>query len=161
MNSRNESRLERAALLLAAIKDIAPPGHPQPIPLAEASRQFRESFEQYLVELRRSNGRAEQWFNGLVMGIMERTGKSRDEAIRAALASSPVAPTSHTAVIGTIRTYWLRCAQLNSTVPRAMRVPPEQFVLGWLIEASADDLVTLLSRLTYFPVGLDKNGQWI
>ena len=72
-----------------------------------------------------------------------------------------VTPADFTDVIGTIRRFWLECDALNKKIQRSERVPPEQFILEWLLDGEHDDLVSFLSKLTYLPIGLDQEGNWI
>lgn len=151
----------RASLLVVSIADVAPQGHPQPVELAAASPGHRRLLEEYLAELRRSAKDAIRWWNGLVEGIRERTGASEDRAQRDVWADVPAGPATHAHVLATLRRYWLRCAELNASLLPSDRVPPEQLVLGWLMELGESELVGMLGHLTYFPVGLDDKGQWV
>jgi hypothetical protein len=161
MASAPQNESVRIAQLLASIADVAPRGHPKPRSLQEASDAHQQLFKEYVAELKRSHRKAEEWVNGLVEGIMRRARKSKERAILEVRATSPAAPASYSTVLGTIRHFWLRCVELNDSVPAAERVPPEQFVLGWLTEGNHAELAAMISRLTYFPVGLDKSGHWV
>jgi|SRR5215831_18880230 hypothetical protein len=151
---------ERAHLLLLSIADVAPPGHPQSLSLAEASDEHRKLFRRYIADLEDSVGEAEAWWTGLVERAMQRNRKSRDRAERDAFAEAPVGPASHGRVLATVRKFWLECAALNAANRTARAVPPEMLVLGWLIDEQ-NSLYRTLAFLTYLPIGLDEQGRWI
>jgi hypothetical protein len=152
---------DRVDRLIAAIADVAPFGHPAPLNLSQAGREHRQLFRHYLADLKTAYERAQEWWNGLIKGLMKDAGLSREEAERAVQADSPLGPADDSDIIATIRRYWLECAKLNGVVPALEQVPPEQFVLGWLVEDGHDTFAELISRLTYFPVGLDQSGNWV
>lgn len=151
---------ERALLLVSAIADVAPPGHPRPIDAQHAGAPYGALHREYLAELGASIQAATSWWDGRIKLSMQRNRRSRERAERDELAIAPVGPASHGRVVGAVRGYWLRCAALNESEPEAQRVPPEQFVLGWLIETEPA-LVAVLGRYTYLPVGLDVDGRWV
>ena len=151
---------ERAALLVSAIADVAPPGHPAPIDARDAGPRYEALYREYLAELGASVQEAMEWWEGRIKLSMQRNRRNRERTERDQFALVPVGPASHGRVIATLRKFWLRCAALNNDEPEARRVPPEQLVLGWLIETQPS-LVAILGRLTYLPVGLDADGQWV
>jgi hypothetical protein len=161
MTRSNEDPKDRIALMLAAIADVAPPGHPLPRGIDRASEKHRRLFEEYLPALERSRHKAEARWNGLVLGLMERTGKTRERALRDLRASKPAGRAAHVEFIGTVRRYWLKCANLNETMPEHERVPPEEFILEWPAATGADACVDTLTEFTYFPVGLNEEGRWV
>jgi hypothetical protein len=163
MPSLSEADRLRVDALLAAVRDIAPAGHPAPVSIGEAGESYRKAFEQYVADLGRARAAGEAWIKGRVDVIVEGTAQSREEALREVLAESPLGPADHASVIGAIRRNWLRCATMNASVRAEQRVPPEQFMLGWLVETNQIDLVTLLVPLPYWPVGLDlrEKDQWM
>src|SRR5262247_619431 len=82
MDKSFELKSDRIRALLAAVKDIAPPGHPKPIPIDKASQLHRELFERYVSDLRRAKEEAEEWLEGIVTTLMERTRGDRERAIK-------------------------------------------------------------------------------
>jgi hypothetical protein len=161
MAQLSEALETRIALMRAGIADVAPPGHPPPRRMSEGSDQHKRLFQEYLPALQRSRQKAEDRWNGLVRGLIERTGKTRERAIRDVQASKPAARAAHAELIATVRRYWLACAQLNDVVPEQRRVAPEDFILTWLAEVPAVECIETLTEFTYFPVGLTKEGRWI
>jgi hypothetical protein len=159
----NEADKQSVDRLLAAVRDVAPPGHPKPLAIASAPESHRRAFEQYVAELRRAKAEADERWNGIVEGIIERTGKTPQEAQQAARDRNALGPSSHTRVVGTIRKHWQRCVELNASASPVERVPPEQFVLAWLVDENHVDLAQLVSGLTYWPIGLNmqEKDQWV
>jgi hypothetical protein len=126
-----------------------------------ASDNHKRLFKEYLPALQRSTQVAEERWNGLVEGLMERTGVTRERALRDIRATSRAGPGEESEFIATVRRYWLKCAEVNDTVPEQQRVPPEEFILKWPAEAGATGCLTILAQLTYLPVGLNKEGRWV
>jgi hypothetical protein len=149
------------ALKMAAVADIAPPGHPAPIPRSVALPVHKRWFDEYVRAASRAAARAQTRWNGLIEGVIERGGVDRDRALREIQATSPAGPGEDSEFIAEIRRYWLKCVEANDDVPQDKRVPPEQFVLEWAANAGAFDIVDLIVQLTYFPVGLDQDGRWV
>ncbi|MBC7604111.1 MAG: hypothetical protein H7255_15815 [Ramlibacter sp.] len=156
----DETAIERARLLVAAVADIAPPDHPKALDAGAAGLPYRRLHREYMAELEDSVGEAQAWWDGLIDHGMKRNRTSRERAERDALAEAPIGPAMHGRVLAAVRRFWLRCDALNRKRPVAERVPPEQFVLGWLIDAQSAH-VAVLGRYTYFPVGLDADGNWV
>jgi hypothetical protein len=146
--------------LLLSVADVAAPDHPQPVAVSEADEEHRQLFHRYVAELEQSIGEAEAWWTGLIERAMQRNRKSRDRAERDAFAEAPVGPASHGRVLATIRKFWLECDALNVARPTSRAVPPEQLVLGWLIDQQSA-LYRTLAFLTYLPIGLDERGRWV
>jgi hypothetical protein len=161
MQRPNDPPAERITLIIDAVREVAPPDHPAPRGMNQGSIHHRRLFDEYLPALRQSRERAERRWNGLIERLMERTGVDRDRALRDVWARSPAGPGTNPDFLATIRRYWLKCAELNDDVPRDERVPPEEFIVRWPAEAGADACVDVLTRLTYMPVGLNKEGRWV
>ena len=155
-----DAALERARLLVSAIADVAPPGHPAPIEAHAAGASYRTLHAQYLTALRAAVEEAMEWWEGRIKLAMKRNRSSRERTERDQFTTVPTGPASYGTVVAAVRQYWLRCAALNESEPEGGRVPPEQFVLGWLIDAEPE-LIAILGRYTYLPIGLDAEGRWI
>jgi len=149
------------ALMIQAIREVAPPNHPMSRRMQQGSIRHQSLFDEYLAVLRQSRQKAERRWDGLIERLVARTGVDRDRALRDLWAKSPAGPGTHTEFLATIRRYWLKCAELNDDVPGDERVPPEEFILRWPADAGAHDCVDMLTRLTYMPVGLNKEGRWV
>jgi len=157
---KEQSHKHRALALLSAVGDIAPPGHPSPIPIERANSTYRAIFRRYVSEMRRSKKAAEDWWDAIVETETERNRGGRGEALRQLLVERPLGALSYGEVIATVRKYWLECAATNRQSPEAERVPPECLVLAWL-DAGNDELAQFLSGWTFWPMGLDESGNWV
>src|SRR3954447_75828 len=102
MQRPNDPPAERVALIIAAVREIAPPDHPAPRGIQQGSTRHRRLFEEYLPALRRSREKAEQRWNGLIERQMERTGVDRERALRDLWAKSPAGPGTNADFLGTI-----------------------------------------------------------
>ena len=160
-NQPFEFKSDRIQALLTAVKDVAPSGHPRPISKERATKAHRELFDRYLSDLRLAKQQAEEWWDGRITVLMECTRVDRNQVVKEYKAKNPVEPVNFTRVIGAIRRFWLECTTLNNKVKASERVPPEQFILGWLMDGTHDDLAGFLSGLTYWPIGLDQEGNWV
>jgi hypothetical protein len=149
--------LERATELLRAIQDVAPDDHPRVG--SEGSTTHRDLFDQYLTELREAKELAEGWWEALIATEEEDRTGDREQAIANVEGRRPVGPVAHGAIIEVVRKFWLACAALNRQVSEVERVAPEEFVLGWLT-SEYQDLAAFLSRLPYWPIGLDQTN-WV
>jgi hypothetical protein len=120
----------------------------------------RRLFTQYLAQLEKAKIAGEGWYAGLIGSEEEITG-DHDQAVANVRARRPVGPVCHPDVTGTIRSYWLKCVNLNSQVDDSQRVAPEEFLLGWLIGLGHDDLSEFVARYPFWPMGLNFEGKWI
>ena len=161
MERPHDSPQERMRLMIAAIRDVAPPGHPAPVGLTGGSPRHKRLFDEYVAALRHVRQRAEERWSGLVEGIMENEDVTRAEADAQLRATSPAGPGEDSEFVAAVRRYWLKCVALNDAGGPAERVPPEEFILQWPAEAGAAACVAVLTQLTYLPVGLDDQGRWI
>lgn len=162
MPPSNTSWTTRAKNLIVAVRDVAATDHPSPLLMSAAGPRHRHVFSTYVRKLRAAKKVADEWWESLVennRGSRRRNG--REEAVRRAKELRPLGPRSDPNFIGLLRQYWFECWALNATVNPEQRVPPEDFLLAWLIEAGEDELAEFVSGLTYWPVGQDKKGRWV
>jgi hypothetical protein len=149
---------ERARLLVQAVRDVQPVGHPRPN--STGSSRHHVLFESYVKRLREHKRVSEAWINALIDSEEEETG-DRDQAIANVLERRPIGAVSHPFVTGTVRKYWLACVSLNGEVQRADQVAPEEFILLWLMQRGHVDLAELLAGYPFWPVGMDADGRWV
>jgi hypothetical protein len=154
--TRWRSRIQN---LIAAAKDVAPEDHPSSAK-SDLSKKHRALFKEYLAELGEAKETAEGWWGALILAEEERTD-DHDQAVENVEERRPVGPSVHGSVIAVVRKYWLACDSLNRLVDRPERVPPEEFVLGRLVDGNHDDFAEFLAGFPFWPIGLDREGNWI
>jgi hypothetical protein len=147
--------------LLEAPLDLAMSGAPvwryvqMPRPIRHV-----QLFEAYLGELNVVIPEAQGWWSGSLSKHQQRLG-SLDEAMRLVWFNRPAGPASYPNVVGVVRRYWLACDALNREAAEVtQRVPPEIFLLQWLVEEEDMEAVRVLAGMPYWPVGLDAEGHW-
>jgi hypothetical protein len=129
-------------------------------PLSKAGKAYQALFAEYRDALEKVLPIAAAWWSGIITSQMKGTSQSREEATTNAFLQRIAGPASDPQVIAVVRTSWLKCAQLNAAAPEADRVPPQEVLLGWLVEAGESDLVQLITCMPYWPIGLDASGNW-
>jgi len=144
-------------MLIRSVKDVVP--SPPGVALTAASKPYRTLFEAYLAELRTAKGWAEKWWDSLIEAEQAR-GRSRKRAVANVKSSWPVGAVAHKGIIGVIRKYWLECQKLNQKAAESKRLPPEEFIMGWLIRQD-ETLAAFLSDLPFWPMGIDEEGNWV
>jgi len=140
--------------------DVTPrsPGPSSPR-LQDASDQHRLLFQTYVAEFQKLYPELSRiWDREIETGVTR--GLEREQAVAAAHERALAGPAAHPRLIALVRWYWLQCHALNREVGAHAGVPPEQLLLGWLIEVGKSDLVQLIACLPYWPIGLDENGNW-
>jgi hypothetical protein len=146
--------------LMNAPRDLpaSAPLREPPITFSEASPPHREAFAEYLAAMAEVYDFASKWWEATLDGIVEESGVSR--AVNIALSRRLAGPAALPDVVWLVRTYWLKCVEINQSVAEAQRVPPEVFLLKWLIDKGEQEWVKLLSSMPYWPIGLDENAKW-
>lgn len=147
-----------AQLLLQAAKDIAPPGHPRSGSVGSIRHQAL--FEQYVLKLEKYKREGEAWINGLIDFEENKTG-DRNQAIENVKDRRPVGAVSDPSVTGVVRKFWLACVSLNRELAEEERVPPEEFILEWLILKGYEELAEFLTGYPFWPLGLDDHDHWV
>jgi len=147
---------DRADMLIRSVKDVVP--SPPGVVFTAASKPYRALFEAYLAELRTAKDWAEDWWESLIETEKGRTG-SRKRAVVNVKSRWPVGPVAHKGMIGVIRKFWLGCQALNRKAAESKRVPPEEFIMGWLMRQD-EALAEFLSGLPFWPMGIDEEGNW-
>jgi hypothetical protein len=144
--------------LVNAVSDLGVPEHPAAGGRGTAGHQT--VFRRYVDELEGASRTAHAWWQGLI-DVEEERADGRDEALQNVLERHPGGAVSHKFVIAAVRRGWLACDVLNRTLPEADRVRPEDLALTWLGQRGHADLAEFLSRLAYWPIGLDDQSNWV
>jgi hypothetical protein len=152
-----EDYRERVLALIQAARDVRPRqgGQWTTIPPSHESL-----FRQYVADIRRAINGAHAWWNAMVKTQAQRS-QNPAEAQNFVRRLNPVGPVADRGVIATVRKYWLACEALNQQLQESERVPPEEFVIGLLIEPPFEDIARFLSELPYWPLGMASDGRWI
>jgi hypothetical protein len=114
----------------------------------------------YLMELREAKRWADSWWRSVVETELQRSDEPV-EAKRRLAAKYPAGPAAHGSVIAVLRKYWLACVALNENSVPKTQMPPEEFLLGSLVDSPELDLAELISGLPYWPIGVDADGKWV
>lgn len=122
-------------------------------------QEWRDLFADYCGDLGTALSIAGPWWSETILA-RERTGLSREQAIKESFNKRAAGAASHPKVIWIVRTYWENCEALNRDLSGQDRVYPEDFLLRWLREAGHDELVRLVTCMPYWPIGLDADGNW-
>jgi hypothetical protein len=161
MNHSKATWTQRAQALMEAVLDVAPEDHPAWISRNAADSGHKLLFASYVRELRAAKKVAEEWWEAIVKNRVLSTRGGRAQAVISARESRPLGPLSDSNLIGVLRRFWLECVARNEGVPLDQRVPPEVFLLGWLMDSREDQLAKFISGLTFWPIGLDKKNRWV
>ncbi len=140
--------------LLEQPGDIRPQDKTAHIELKNAGAKHRELFDRYRGDVANLISVAAPWWEGTIKGFQERNGVDRPSAIKACFNNRAAGAAAHPNVVWIIRNYWLDCADLNKETPHEA-VPPQVFLLQWLIDEGEKDGVDLVSSMPYWPIGFD------
>lgn len=148
--------------LMSAPRDLpaSAPWTDPPIAREAASRAHQQLFAEYIKYLSEAMGIAEAWWQDLVLAKMNE-GRDLKSAVEAAYERRFAGPACRPELVWTVRTFWVRCAALNKELPEDQRVPPEVFLLFWLLDGKHDEWVQVISAMPYWPIGLDGTGNWV
>jgi hypothetical protein len=126
---------------------------------ADGHPELRRLFEHYREGYQYLRPHCLRWWRGLIASAHE-DGMSREEAVRAAYDSHPAGPASAPEFVWLVRHHWLLCDEINRGLALEQRAAPQDVLLQWLIDVGDDDAVELATAMTYWPIGLDAQGQW-
>lgn len=129
-------------------------------PLAAATSTHRQLFDEYLQGLNEVYPIAEKWWASLIDAQARENGEARDTAMRMAFLRRVAGPAADPQFVALIREFWLRCVALNASLAEEEKVPPQELLLGWLVQLEKNDFVRLVTCMPYWPVGIDKQGNW-
>ena len=125
----------------------------------DADEQLQQLFDAYRTGFPFFYPHSERWWKGCI-AAEETQGRTRKEAVQAALEPRLAGPASAPEFVWFIRYFWLRCDDLNKKLPLAHRVAPQVVLLKWLVDAGEQDNVELVTCMPYWPIGLDEHGEW-
>jgi hypothetical protein len=117
-------------------------------------------FQEYTHGLRLATKAATRWWEGMIAHQLKRVGQL-DKVLRDVWTLYPAGPASDAGFVSVIRKYWLACDSLNLTCASSERVSPEIFLLKWLADVGEDECLKLVTFMPYWPIGLDREGNWV
>jgi hypothetical protein len=133
----------------------------EPMAKYKAGTAHVNLFNEYRRNLKKSVNEAVYSWIKLIRSIQEDQHLSEKEAVNSAYNRALAGPAGSRYIIWVLRKYWLECEALNQTLPREQWVPPEVFLLNWLLDGAYEEEVAVLSQLPFWPIGLDKDGRWV
>lgn len=147
--------------LLNAPKDIK---GGTPVPdfngvVAEADPKLQQFFQHYYEGFPILYPICERWWKGCVAAA-ESADRTHQQAIEIAYEWRLAGPASAPEFVWFIRDSWLKCDYINKTLPLEQRVAPEVVLLKWVIDAGMQEYIILMTCMPYWPIGLDKHGEW-
>jgi hypothetical protein len=126
--------------------------------------RHEELFTEYVQALRQAKIEAEEWWTTL-LDAETRRASTLNQAVVNLKRRWPVGPASHPYVIAVLRKFFLACEALNDELADAgdedEEVYPHTFVSEWLLDDETDDLADFMGDLTYWPIGLDSDGDFV
>lgn len=132
-----------------------------PDPGLVGSTKHRELFSKYRDEVDEVATAALDWWTETLeaqLGPGEHTKEQKLTVWR----NRPAGPASFPGLVAIVREYWLACDRLNREANLAERVPPWTFLLAWLLkDRDYEQCVGVLACMPYWPIGLDRDGNWV
>ena len=119
-------------------------------------------FAEYVRELRQAKTAAEEWWVKLLESETQQV-RNRQNAVAILKRRWPIGPVAHPYVIAVIRKFFLACEALNEELADSdneEEVYPHVFVSEWLLDEESEDLADFVSDLSYWPIGLDEDGDF-
>jgi hypothetical protein len=119
--------------------------------------RHEELFEEYLKEMRDAQALAEAWWKDLVKKAGAAEARRR----------WPLGPAAHPRVIHLLRKYWFKVEDINRDIEAGKGkkgedvVYPQHLLADGLLDGKNDDLAQWLNTLTYWPLGLDENDDYV
>ena len=117
-------------------------------------------FNSYVHELREVIPEARKVWRAIIIDCQSRNDNI-EKAMLEALRFQPAGAAFDGRVIAVVRKYWLACDALNSKLQTNQKVSPHIFLLSWLIDAGYSDAAEVLAGMPYWPIGLDRDGNWV
>jgi hypothetical protein len=119
-------------------------------------------FADYVQELRQAKEEVEIWWRELIEAETRRV-EDRQQARVQCKRRWPLGAAAHPRIVHVLRKYYLLCVALNDELTDADgegdEVYPHQFVSEWLLDEDTEDLGDFISGLSYWPIGLDEDGD--
>ena len=149
--------------LLAAPRDLSQAwARPEePITKDKAAETHLRLFARYQADLKRTVNEAIYAWSRRISAMQERQGISQKQAVDAAYDVHLGGPAGSRHIIWVVRKYWLACEAANQGLPQKQWVPPEVFLIGWLLGHEYEEEVEVLAQLPFWPIGLDRSGNWV
>lgn len=121
-------------------------------------------FQRYVEALSDARQAAQQWWDALQRREELRLGDAA-EARRRIRQRWPCGAAAHPRVIAVLRDYFFACLALNEQlaaqpVPGEEEVYPQTFLTEWLLDGRHDHLALFLADLSYWPIGMDFDGNY-
>jgi len=132
----------------------------EPVPGVTGSRLHKELFEEYREEVDYVTAVALTWWEE-TLSARKNIADHEHQAERNAWIDRPAGPASYPGLVALVRDYWLACHELNRDTPEHERIPPWTFMLGWLLDGDYRQCVSVLACMPYWPIGLDRDGNWV
>lgn len=148
--------------LLSAPDDLAASGAQivrNRMELDAADAEYQALFKKYRKELKKVMSEAVDWWQGRVEVLTEDLGDAKAARLQN-WRELPAGPASDPYVVAVIRKYWLACHALNDSMPKTSQIAPQEFLLAWVVAEGDDATAEILSGMPYWPIGLDRNGNW-
>jgi hypothetical protein len=129
---------------------------------SEASSEYLRLFENYEADLQRVAADAERAWDAEIKWLRENS-PTPEEAVAERWTAIPGGPSARPTFVALIRRFWLAVDALNRQVPVEQAVPPEVFLVKWVMDAVplTDIRLKVLAVMPYWPLGLDTDGNWI
>ena len=150
--------------------------------------RYQALYAAYVEELRAAKPDVNRWWTGLVEETLTNES-SEEKAFEALQRCWPVGPAVHPRILAIVRKYYLACHQLNQEVRWPFTTDPEDvethipavvkreaeavnegrdepinpviFVGELLATPETEDLLIIVGKLSYWPIGLDETGQFV
>ncbi|MDW3224258.1 MAG: hypothetical protein R8G34_15485 [Paracoccaceae bacterium] len=128
--------------------------------LDDAPEVFRSAYGDFLEDITDAlNGAMSHWQDQIDAQIEE--GDSEKEAIMRLTLTMLGGPARHQPFISAIRRNWLAIQAISQPLPAEARwVAPETIMAKWPYDQKLSELVSVVSAMPYWPVGLDEDGNW-
>lgn len=148
--------------LLSAPKDFQTPNQfkQTSFPKFGATSLHQGLYLSYAELLNLAADQAVKWWVGMINRMIDQ-GVKVEDAIRECYMERLAGPASHPHIVFVVRKYWLECEAINGRIDYPNRVPPEVFLLAWLVDDRCEQPVQVLSAMPYWPIGLDEDGNWV
>jgi hypothetical protein len=149
--------------LLLAPRDLPQvwPRPEVPITKSAAAPAHLRMFDAYVRDIKRAVDEAVYSWSFRIREMQEERGMNQAQAVDQAYNNFLAGPAGSPYVIWAVRKYWLACEAINKDLPIDRRVPPEVFLMSWLLGHEHQEEVQVLAQLPFWPLGMNGEGNWI
>lgn len=126
---------------------------------AAAGEGHRRLYVQYRNSLGKVLRDAIEWWDSRTEVLKKELGSAK----RARLENwreFPAGPASDPFVVALLRRTWIDCDVLNREGD-VHQVAPESLLLQWVVDDNDISTAEILSAMPYWPIGLDRAGNWV